>query len=421
MRALLGLGLAILGVGTGAAAEMRPEVGNYRLAVDHVIAVANWEVDPASPHVLLFTDFRTGRIGVLREAGKDEWVLPTRLMSEDEEARLRFARRAGRIVSLVVTEPGQPSRRAERIALRSHEVSFGRGASALRGTLWFPPGDGPFPAIVVVPAGAVGRAAAAPFVHFFLSEGFAVLAYDRRAERAPFPTYADDAADAVEMLRRRPEIDPRCVGLWGHSQGGWLALIAAARSKTAAFVIDHSGMMVPAWRQELDRLEAEALADSVPIETVHEAVGFETRLMRVAASGEGWAQIAAELDVKPARAWRALVIRPASLAELQEVWRDDFSFDPRPFVAGLRRPVLALFGGLDRSTPIESASQLVRSVGPAGTVEVDFFPTADHAFLDASTGGNAEIPQLRRFAPAMFDTLRRWLKRRRPSGTPRPR
>src|SRR5438552_1487108 len=108
VRALLGLGLAILGVGTGAAAEMRPEVGNYRLAVDHVIAVADWEVDPASPHVLLFTDFRTGRIGVLREAGKDEWVLPTRLMSEDEAARLRFARRAGRIVALAVTEPGHP-------------------------------------------------------------------------------------------------------------------------------------------------------------------------------------------------------------------------------------------------------------------------------------------------------------------------
>jgi hypothetical protein len=43
-------------------------------------------------------------------------------------------------------------------------------------------------------------------------------------------------------------------------------------------------------------------------------------------------------------------------------------------------------------------------------VHVAFFPTADHAFLDARTGGNAEIPSLSRFVPGMFDTMRDWLR-----------
>jgi pimeloyl-ACP methyl ester carboxylesterase len=187
--------------------------------------------------------------------------------------------------------------------------------------------------------------------------------------------------------------------------------MAAARSSAIAFVIDHSGMMVPAWQQELYRLGAEAAADSTPLETVQEAVAFETRLMRVAATGEGWADVAARLAVSPPPAWRALVYQPSSLAELQQIWRDDYSFDPRPRVAGVRQPLLALFGGLDRSTPIESAAQLLRAIGSDGRVQVEFFPTANHAFLDATSGGNAEIPGLTRFAPGMFDSLRYWLRR----------
>src|SRR5262249_30766597 len=226
-----------------------------------------------------------------REAAKDELVLPSRLMSGEDEARLTFSVASGHVVALSLRPTGKAPQRAERIATRSRDLTFHSDSTALSGTLWLPPGKGPFPAVAVVRAGALGRAAAAPFTHFFLSEGFAVLAYGRRSQRATFPTYANDAVAAAEALAKQPEVDPRRVGLWGHSQGGWLAVMAAARSGTIAFVIDHSGMLVPAWQQELYRLGAEAAADSIPLETAQEAVAFETRLMRVARTGEGWADL----------------------------------------------------------------------------------------------------------------------------------
>lgn len=411
MRMLIGALIALLGSHTARAIDVAGYVGNYRLSADHILAIAEWEVDPEAPHLLVFTDLRTGRIGVLSEAGEDEVALAAGLMSGGGAARLRFERVDGRVMALTLREPGQRPRRAERIADRAQEITVDADSAQLQGTLWLPPGKGPFPAVVLVPAGALGRAAPATFTNFFLSEGFAVLAYDRRPGSAPFQTYAADAVAAVETLRRRPEVNRHFVGLWGHSQGGWLSLLAAGSSPSVAFVIDLSGMLVPAWQQELYRLAAEATADGVAPEVVQEAVAFETRLMRVAASGEGWPEIAAELAVVPSPPWHALVYKPASLAELQRLWRNDFSFDPRPFAARVRQPVLALFGGLDRSTPIESAANLVHAVGPAGTVTVEFFPTANHAFLDAKTGGNAEIPRLSRFAPGMFESMRRWLER----------
>ena len=94
-----------------------------------------------------------------------------------------------------------------------------------------------------------------------------------------------------------------------------------------AFVIDHSGMFVPAWQQELYRIGAEGMADGIPPTEVAAAVSFETKLMQVGRTGEGWNELMAMLQSKGA--WQDLVYKPASLQELQQIWRDDFSFDPR--------------------------------------------------------------------------------------------
>jgi dienelactone hydrolase len=393
---------------TASATDLSVYAGNYRLG-NRVLAIAEWEVDPAAPHVLAFTDLRSGRFGVLTEEGLDRFALHEGAMAGAVSASIQFTRKGGQVAGLTYGAREASPQRAERLPHRHLEVSVSAGGSSLGGTLLLPSGAGPFPAVVIVPAGRAGRMAAATFPDFFLSEGFAVLTYDRRAERAGFETYAGDALAAVEMLRSRRDIDSRRIGLWGHSQGGWLSIIAASKSAHVAFAIDHSGMFVPAWQQELYRLAAEGAADGHSPVDVAAAVSYEARLMRVAQSGTGWDELMATFGAGD-EGWRELVYRPSSLEELQQIWRDDFSFDPRPYAKTLEQPVLALFGGLDRSTPIESAANLKRAVPPSCKLTVLFFPAADHAFLDATTGGNAEIPNLSRFVPGMFDSMRQWLR-----------
>lgn len=385
-------------------------VGNYRLAPNEVIAIAEWELDPSSPHVLAFTNLTTGRIGVLTEVGSDEYSLREGLLAGAAAAAIHFIRSDGRVTALIYAPLRGQSIRAQRIASRREDLSIGVGDVTLGATLYLPAAHGPFPVIVIVPAGAVGRTAPATFPNFFLAEGFAVLAYDRRPGSAQFTTYAADAVAVVEQLRRRADVDPRNVGLWGHSQGGFVSLLAASQSPAIAFVIDHSGMLVPAWQQELYRLAAEARADDVAPEDVAKAVAFEVRIMAVAANGQGWSEIAETMRASEMAAWMDLVYRPSSLDELQRVWRNDFSFDPRPSAARVRQPVLALFGGLDKSTPIESSANLVNAVADRRKLTVEFFPTANHAFLEAKTGGNAEIPTLSHFVPGMFVSMHRWLR-----------
>jgi hypothetical protein len=82
--------------------------------------------------------------------------------------------------------------------------------------------------------------------------GVAVLVYDRRGTGASsgslknidYGTLADDAIAGQRALGDLPRIDPKKIGFWGFSQGGWFALLAASRSTDTAFAISVSAPLV---------------------------------------------------------------------------------------------------------------------------------------------------------------------------------
>ena len=107
-----------------------------------------------------------------------------------------------------------------------------------------PDGNGPFPALVVMPtcAGHLSRHAFDVWAKAALGRGYAVLVVDpltprgvtRPAENCLPPTRVrearlrKDAFDAAEHLRKQPFVDPERVGVLGLSQGGMAVLAAAA-------------------------------------------------------------------------------------------------------------------------------------------------------------------------------------------------
>ncbi len=124
-------------------------------------------------------------------------------------------------------------------------VRFLSGGVSLAGEIAFPPGTGPFPAVVLVHgSGPVTREGNRPLVAPFLTQGIAVLAYDKRGNgesgglyRGVGPLNSDsmirllagDAVAALELLARHERIDKNRLGLAGGSQAGWIIPNAAAR------------------------------------------------------------------------------------------------------------------------------------------------------------------------------------------------
>ena len=78
-----------------------------------------------------------------------------------------------------------------------------------------------------------------------VAAGIAVLGYDKRGvgrssgswASATVDALAADAAAAMAALRSQPMVDEDAVGLFGHSEGGWVALRCAARGRPRWLIV----------------------------------------------------------------------------------------------------------------------------------------------------------------------------------------
>lgn len=91
----------------------------------------------------------------------------------------------------------------------------------------------------------MGHKPFAVLADYLSRQGIAVLRYDDRGmggshgeiANATTLDFADDAEAMMNWLRKQPGIDPRRVGIIGHSEGGMIAPIVASRNKHTKFVV----------------------------------------------------------------------------------------------------------------------------------------------------------------------------------------
>ena len=127
----------------------------------------------------------------------------------------------------------------------------------LAGTLTIPDGAGPFPAVLLVSGSGqqnrdeelLGHKPFLVLADHLTRNGIAVLRCDDRGtggskgevQNATTLDFADDAEAAFDFLRKQKKIDPKRVGIIGHSEGGMIAPIVASRNRKVAFVVMLAG------------------------------------------------------------------------------------------------------------------------------------------------------------------------------------
>src|SRR5262245_3263779 len=113
------------------------------------------------------------------------------------------------------------------------------GELKLAGSLYLPDASPSAPAVVFVhgAAHAVRRDGYRELASHFAHKGICAFIYDKRGcgesggdwGSASLNDLAGDALACVQVLRRRPEINPHQIGLWGLSQGASIVPLAAAQ------------------------------------------------------------------------------------------------------------------------------------------------------------------------------------------------
>jgi len=304
------------------------------------------------------------------------------------------------------TPPGDPASREE-------TVEFQAGGNTLAATLVLPGTSGPYPAVVFVNgSGAADRTGNGAFPSIwreFVRRGFACLSWDRPGvgastgdfEAQSFPDRADEVLAAVAFLRGRTDIRRDRVGVWGFSQGAIVAPLAAAQSDDVAFVIAVSGCQLPAWQQDLYRVEAELRADGFKSDLIKEAMELAEVRMELMRTGGLFLELDALQKGLLGRPWFQYVHYCDQ--KRFDSGKRMVNFDPGPQWEKVRCPVLAVYGDKDTSTPVEPSIAVIRQgVEKAGNSDltVKVFANAGHRITESRTGGRIEAEQRAKAQPA---------------------
>ena len=137
----------------------------------------------------------------------------------------------------------------------------------------------------------MGHRPFAVIADFLSRNGIAVLRYDDRgvgASKGTFATattmdFADDAEAAFSFLAARPEVDPKRVGIAGHSEGGVIAPILAARNPSIAFIVLLAGPGLRGDKLLLAQAEAVARASGVDDATIAWSRDLNAKLYAIVA------------------------------------------------------------------------------------------------------------------------------------------
>jgi hypothetical protein len=326
------------------------------------------------------------------------------------------------------------------------EVSFAGGGAGvtLSGTLTLPRGAGPHPAVVLISGSGPQDRDEAIMGHrpFFVladhltRQGIAVLRYDDRGigkstgdfGKATHEDFVNDALGAVAWLKTRKEIDPKRIGLVGHSEGGLVAPIAAVKQPDdIAFIVLLAGVGVPMeellvrqWQDiarvmgaDAGTLKKSAEAQKAVFSLLREKLdrpALEAKLREL--SQQQLAELTGEQ--RQALGFTDVMLEGQLQAVLTPWFQNLLAYDPRPTLRQVSCPVLAINGEKDLQVAAKDNLEAIAAALKAGgnpRVKIVEFPGLNHLFQTCTTGAVAEYGQIEEtIAPEVLGKVSDWIQ-----------
>ena len=408
--------------------------GSYQLGKDSFVDLAPFSEDEDRP---IFFASKTRRTGVLYALSDTEFFSgPSYGVMFPMDIRVTFVKnRRGEVTALKWHESGSPAVIARRVgAYRREEITFRNGDVTLQGTLTLPATQGPHPVIILVHGSGPARRPGGHWTHFFTRHGVAYFYFDKRGSGAStgdlnsagIDDLAGDVLAAVQTLRNNGSINPRQIGLIGHSNGGWVSALAASRSRDIAFIIVKSGSGLPVHENILYELEMDMRgAGNFSEDDIRHARALRKQLTTALLTNTGWESLMSAIEKSKNERWfdyarvQWLPHIPAPLDSRSNGFlsglRRQIEFDPAPTWEQVKCPVLVLLGELDANVPAKASAAIIEhGLKKGGNIDytIRILSKANHGLFAAQTGYSIEWPRLTRYVPGYMDGIKDWLLKR---------
>ena len=341
-------------------------------------------------------------------------------------------------------KPKRPQEPKEPFNYYIEEVEFENTNAniSLAGTLTMPGKEGNYPAVILITgSGPQNRDEALlghkPFwvlADYLTKQGIAVLRFDDRgtaASKGSFATattadFATDVEAAVKYLQTRKEINQKKIGLMGHSEGGTIAPIIAARNKDINFIVMLAGTGI---RGDELLLLQEALiakasgssdADIKKSQTINRAA-FEIVLKSTSIE---------TLKKDLQRYFKEVINNIPTSEKPKDMNEEDFidlqvkqlatpwmqyfiKYNPAAALEKVKCAVLTINGEKDLQVPAkENLTAIEKALIKAGNRKytIKTFPNLNHLFQECKTGSPDEYAAIEQtFSPTALDAIGKWI------------
>ena len=320
-----------------------------------------------------------------------------------------------------------------RIAFRETPASFDSVGTKMTGVLIEPPGsDARRPLIVMVHGSERSSPIGGVYGYAMAAQGISVFVYDKRGTGGSegdytqnFELLAADAAKALDTARGLAAGRYGRAGFFGGSQGGWVAPLAATRTR-ADFVAVGFGLVASPIEEDREQMVSEVRAAGLG----QDAEALVSRLSKATAQlllsnfKDGYDALDAARSEMASQPWAAKIEGEYSGAmarmtddELHRVGRARFDnleliwdYDAVAALRKLETPLLWVLAGEDREAPIETTRAALTRLKAAGKpVDVYLFPNTDHGMFEFTTGADGER-SVTRITDGYLKLLGDWIK-----------
>jgi len=317
-----------------------------------------------------------------------------------------------------------------------------KAAIKLAGTLTLPKGNGPFPVVLLITgSGAQNRdeelLGHRPFLvlsDYLTRRGLAVLRFDDRGvgqstgdfSKATSLDFAGDVKSGIAFLKNHPRIDPKKIGLLGHSEGGIIAPLVAAESADVSFIVMLAGTGLTGDKIILLQSELISRADGEPEEQIKNNLEDTKKTFAVLKSENDQKKAEEEITRILGQSFDRLseeykkqqgITRDMIKTQVQTLFtpwlRFFLSYDPLPALKKVKCPVLALNGGKDLQVPPgENLAAIEKALKDGGNLNYVIKELAglNHLFQTANSGSPVEYIKIdETISPVALQIIGDWI------------